>query len=277
MMSTQGPTLPPHLLAKRKHEDEDDKTTARPRNSRSPSSSPEADGAKKRRLAGPAPPPARLDERPTYPPDAESDSSSDDDDGYGPALPSTGSTARPAQSVFDNMPQERDTAKRESKRDEWMMMPPTQDDLSARMDPTKQRARGFNTGKGAKGASGPAGSNAMWTETPEQRRKRLEDEVMGVKRSDSQGLDVTKDLRKQREDEEKARKIKEHNEKHRGESLYKQHQGTSKAKEDDDPSKRAFDYDKDMSAGSKIGHSQKKELLNKASDFGSRFSSARYL
>ena len=73
---TVGPELPPHL-AKRKH-DSDEETPERTR-SRSPEG-PE----KRRRVLGPAPPPAALDERPEEPA-SDSDSSSDDD--YGPALP----------------------------------------------------------------------------------------------------------------------------------------------------------------------------------------------
>lgn len=61
-----------------------------------------------------------------------------------------------------------------------MMMPPKQDDLAARMDPSKQRARGFNTGKGAKGPSAQDDDSSTWSETPEQKQKRLQDEMMGV-------------------------------------------------------------------------------------------------
>ena len=65
-------------------------------------------------------------------------------------------------------------------------MPPTQDDLSARFDPTKLRARKFNTGRGTTtaGASSDRGASSLWTETPEQKRKRLADEVMGVQSKD---------------------------------------------------------------------------------------------
>ena len=47
--------------------------------------------------------------------------------------------------------------------------------------------------------------------------------------------------------------------------------------EEDDPTKRAFDYQKDMGSGNKIGHAQKAEMLKKAKDFGSRFSGGSYL
>lgn len=59
-------------------------------------------------------------------------------------------------------------------------MPPKQDDLAARLDPSKQRARGFNTGKSARGANAHGEDNSTWNETPEQKRIRLQNEMMGV-------------------------------------------------------------------------------------------------
>jgi hypothetical protein len=46
--------------------------------------------------------------------------------------------------------------------------------------------------------------------------------------------------------------------------------------EDDDPSKRSFDREKDI-GGRHIGEAKKHEMLKKASDFGSRFSKGSYL
>lgn len=47
------------------------------------------------------------------------------------------------------------------------------------MDPSKQRARGFNTGKGAKGPNSKEEDNSAWYETPEQKQRRLQEEMMG--------------------------------------------------------------------------------------------------
>jgi len=91
-------------------------------------------------------------------------------------------------------------------RDEWMMIPPKQDDLAARMDPTKQRARKFNTGKGAKGPAGPGGMDSSWTETPDQKRKRLADEVMGVAAPEKSAAE--RQVRK-KEDTETERRMRE--------------------------------------------------------------------
>jgi hypothetical protein len=48
------------------------------------------------------------------------------------------------------------------------------------MDPSVQRPRGFNTGKGAKAPSTGGDDSSIWHETPEQKRKRLANEMMGV-------------------------------------------------------------------------------------------------
>ena len=66
-------------------------------------------------------------------------------------------------------------------------------------------------------------------------------------------------------------------EKSRGKSLYELHKSQTPKEKEDDPSKRAFDWEKDVGGGMKIGHAQRKELLNKAADFGSRFSGGKYL
>lgn len=63
-----------------------------------------------------------------------------------------------------------------------MLVPPTNDDWSSKVDPTKLKNRKFNSGKGAKAPVDKSGGiAAIWTETPEQKRQRLEDEVMGRK------------------------------------------------------------------------------------------------
>ena len=66
-------------------------------------------------------------------------------------------------------------------------------------------------------------------------------------------------------------------EKHRGGSLYEQHKASVPKDAEDDPSKRAFDREKDIGGGMKIGHAKRKEMLNRAADFGSKFSGGGYL
>ncbi|KAF1912635.1 hypothetical protein BDU57DRAFT_559823 [Ampelomyces quisqualis] len=275
-MPSIGPTLPPHL-AKRSRDDDADRAS-------SPDSSD-----KRRRIGGPAPPPAvgpapppaPLDQRPPHPADGDSDSDSSDDD-FGPAPPPAGASspgydhhAPAARSAFDTEPQV-DEQPKKARRDDWMTMPPTQDDLAARMDPTKMRARKFNTGKSSSGGRGGMGS--AWTETPEQKLKRLQDEAMGISAPSSAPAASTHDSNKSKEEEQRARKMREKIDAARGKSLVEQHsaKGTGKEKEDD-PSKRAFDYEKDMAVIGTANNKQRRDMVTKSKGFGDRFSRGNFL
>lgn len=55
-----------------------------------------------------------------------------------------------------------------------------------------------------------------------------------------------------------------------------QHKETNPENKEDDPTKRAFDREKDI-GGSSLGLVDKKDLLNKASNFGSKFAGGSYL
>ncbi|KAF2403860.1 hypothetical protein EJ06DRAFT_297612 [Trichodelitschia bisporula] len=289
-MSSIGPELPPHLLAKRKRQAEEAQTsTHSPTLGKNVSSTSSPDAAeKRRRVMGPAPPPAPLAELPQT--SANDDGSSSSDDEFGPSLP-TGNTTTvslysrtlsllTAQSYAHDSdespgPKPAPTAPKKVERDAWMLVPPKQDDLAARMDPTKIRAKKFNTGRAAGASAGGGGIDTVWTETPEQKRKRLENEVLGVA---APAHSTAKQVKPRAKDEEEtARRIKEHTEKHRGKSLYDQHQKSTPQDLEDDPSKRAFDREKDIASGTRIGHTQRKDLVNRAADFGSRFSGGGYL
>ena len=124
-----------------------------------------------------------------------------------------------AKSAFDTEPQFAEAPKA-AQRDEWMTLPPTQDDLAARMDPTKMRARKFNTGKGA-GSTG--GMSSAWTETPEQKLKRLQDEALGIA-APTNAAPTTSESRRSKEEERRARKMREKIDASRGKSLVEQHQ-----------------------------------------------------
>ncbi|KAN0093809.1 Protein of unknown function (DUF3752) domain containing protein [Hyaloscypha variabilis] len=235
-----------------------------------------------KRILGPAPPPAPLSSRPPNPADSDSDS----DDDYGPSLPPPPGSAAEA-SLFAAQKQERetaaaDTASAKPQRAEWMLVPPTDSDWSSRVDPTKLKNRKFQSGKGAKAPSEKSGISAIWTETPEQKRQRLADEVLGraeVATSSRGGKERPEG--ESREDEETSRRIREYNEKMRGKSLFeerrerKEKDGTKE--EEDDPSKRGFDREKDMALGGRMGHGEKREMLAKAKDFGSRFQKGSFL
>ncbi|MCJ1249042.1 hypothetical protein MMC30_006264 [Trapelia coarctata] len=280
-MSGVGPELPPHPVGKRKRpvDEEGDQAASDRRVSRSRSSS--SDGAQKRpRIIGPSLPPSALDELPTS--KANPDSESDSDDDFGPAPPPAAGQYNAEAEVMRSEAaaveeQAREAAKK-PKREEWMLVPPKQDDWSSRVDPTKLKNRKFNTGKGAKGPAQKGGADStLWTETPEEKRKRLEDEVMGVKKPAHLDQASPASARSSAEAKETEKRIREYNKRHRNSSLYAEHKKATPKEEEDDPSKRAFDKEKDIRGGMKIDHAKKKELLSRAADFGSRFAKGSYL
>lgn len=229
---------------------------------------------------GPAPPPAPLDERPSHAPYGDEDDSDSSDDDFGPALPPAGGSAShdetaSTRSAFDTEPQFTEQPKK-AQRDDWMTMPPTQDDLAARMDPTKMRARKFNSGKSA--GAGGGGMSSAWTETPEQKLKRLQDEAMGISSSSNGPAAPAQDSKRSKEEERRARKMREKIDASRGKSLVEQHADKGEGKEkEDDPSKRAFDYEKDMAVVGTANNKQRREILSKSRGFGDRFASGSFL
>lgn len=213
--------------------------------------------------AAPPPPPAE--------PNADdASSSSDSDDDYGPALPGTGPRRGPIGPTLPSAASD-STA---PTRDAWMLEPPTSSGYSER-DTTKMRARKFTSKPGPS----DSGVSAIWTETPEEKLKRLQDSVLGRSSEQASGSTVSK---KTKDEEERNRRIAKTIDSQRGQSLYQEHQDKNKASgkttdEEDDPSKRAFDREKDMALGSKIGSSQRQELINKSANFGGRFQKGSYL
>ena len=239
-----------------------------------------------KRVLGPAPPPMHLSEMPSHLANADRDSSDSDDD-YGPSLPPAPGSAAEA-SMLDAQQAARETAAATSastkpQRDDWMVVPPSDSDWAGRVDPTKLKNRKFASGKGAKAPAEKSGISTIWTETPEQKRQRLADEVLG--RADPASASSSSRKPKgsgSKEDIETARRIREYNERNRNRSLYEekaaaQERGEKEKIEEDDPSKRGFDREKDMALGGRMGHGQKRELLAKAKDFGSRFQKGNYL
>ena len=119
--------------------------------------------------------------------------------------------------------------------------------------------------------------SSAWTETPEQKLKRLQDEAMGIT-TPSNATAPVHESKKSKEEERRERKMREKIDAARGKSLVEQHaeKGTGKEKEDD-PSKRAFDYEKDMAVIGTANNKQRRELLSKSKGFSDRFSSGRFL
>ena len=235
-------------------------------------------------IIGPTMPPGSLDDAP----DDLSDSDSDDD--YGPALPSaTASGGSSSLASGPAMPAAH-APEPAAKRDDWMLAPPSDSGPRAQ-DPTKIKARGFASGRAA-GSRGSGEISSIWTETPEEKARRLRDAVLG--RADVTASQETAPKRPGGEDAGRRKKkkgpdsqrIQSFTEQTRGKSLYDEHQAkqrssedaaAKKAAEEDDPSKRAFDKEKDMAIGGRINNSQRREMLNRAANYGGRFQKGDYL
>ncbi|PHH74419.1 hypothetical protein CDD80_3092 [Ophiocordyceps camponoti-rufipedis] len=214
------------------------------------------------------PPPSTSNKPPSADPDSDSDS-------YGPSLPSAatrptiGPSLPPAHS--ESAPQ----------RDSWMLAPPSANTTYTERDPTRLRARKFAS-KPTAAPPPPSSSNApsVWTETPEEKLRRLQDSVLGRSAPEPQTASQGRSAEVTRERESNiAATVKAQ----RGSSLYDQHDkkrrrgGVARGEEEDDPSKRAFDRDKDMALGGKIGTAQRRELVSKSANFGGRFQKGSYL
>ncbi|RVD82876.1 uncharacterized protein DFL_007287 [Arthrobotrys flagrans] len=301
-MSDIGPALPPHLLAKRKRQQEEAEkaaaATAAPKESEgktsqetvavvsaatAPKNDVDENPEKRRRVMGPYMP-APIDQMPSRGPDEDDDHDEDDsssEDEIGPSLPGArGSAADEEAAAQRRLASRVQAAEDKITRDEWMLVPPEHGDWTSKVDPTKIRSRKFQTGKGARAPTAKGGDNSLWMETAADKAKRVADEVMGVRRpANETGEDEDPKAKAARlEAQETQRRIDEYNAKNRGKSLMEEHSKSKDRKEEDDPSKRAFDREKDIVGSSKkIGLQQKKQMLERAADFGSRFSKGSYL
>ncbi len=287
-MSAVGPELPPHLFEKRKRPEDDDASDSR---SDSSQSSSLKSSSKRQRTIGPTLPPAPLDERPpssSQPspgPATKAEDTSSDDDEFGPVLPTSGNAEDATSSSIPRLSASADPAPpAPSQRDAWMLVPPSSGDWSARIDPTKLKARKFNTSKSSSGPKDTSSSAAdTWNETPQEKHARLQREMMGIK-DPSTGSVTSKSFKHQSKkdktedatDAETKKRLKDYTAA-RGPSLYNSHQKKDTVEKDDDPSARAFDREKDVGGGLQINGTQRRDLLKKAGDFSSRFSSAKYL
>ncbi|KAJ5684854.1 uncharacterized protein N7477_001199 [Penicillium maclennaniae] len=212
----------------------------------------DASNTPKRRVMGPSMPPstsAQPEHDRALSGTDGSDSESDDD--FGPSLPPPAGvmvapveTAQPASSAPE---------KKENKRDDWMMAPPDGSDWASKIDPTQIRKL-----------------DSSWVETPEERMRRLGDAVMGVGAPSSDKQPKASSTARDQSMEERIKKYNS-GKKSRLES------SEARKEEDDDPSARAFDREKDMAVASKISNAKRREMVSKASDYSSRFTKGNYL
>ncbi|KAL2849123.1 hypothetical protein BJY01DRAFT_211028 [Aspergillus pseudoustus] len=241
---------------------------------------------KRRKVIGPSLPPPIEPSKQSDNSEVNSDSDSSSDDEFGPNLPPpAGSTpaSLPTPQTSINPSAEKQAEKSAPQRDAWMLAPPTGDSRSSRADPTKLRNRKFQSGPRVGGAaSGGGGVDSSWTETPEEKMRRLQNEAMGIVSSAASGKGGGGAGAMSEAEERKAQAMREkvqiYNERVRKEDASVIEERKRKEKEEeDDPSKRAFDKEKDMALGGRISHAQRREMMNKAADFGSRFSKGKFL
>ena len=123
-------------------------------------------------------------------------------------------TSQPSHAQRGDAPDDDDDSTKESapRRAQWMLEPPKQEDLTARADPTKLRNRKFNTGVGARAPAKRSDcTSLLWTETPEQKRQRLADEVMGVRKPATEDDSCTRTRKDQSKDDATTKRIQEYN------------------------------------------------------------------
>ncbi|KAE8410194.1 hypothetical protein BDV36DRAFT_278592 [Aspergillus pseudocaelatus] len=232
---------------------------------------------KRRRVVGPTLPLSNPADDHTL--DSEGENESSDDDDIGPSLPPSGpmetrlADARIQGDTLNGPSTEQGHADEDrSHRDEWMLQPPGTSGRTARVDPARLRSRKFQSGRSAPNSqSGEIDSS--WTETPEQKMKRLQDKVMGVSTFGANKDQVTRPARASQAMQDR---IQKYNDAKRKENVSQPLEECKKG-DGDDPSSRPFDKEKDMAISSKITNAQRREMINKAGDFGSRFSKGNYL
>jgi len=277
--SVTGPQLPPHLLAARE---------AKRKRKRDEEEQAEKDNEIQRSVAPPSPTRHVGPSMPLPSPHIEqgdSDSDSEDAD-IGPSLSSMMTpaesqeyTRRQAMAQLSRQTTEdhHKISKEEPKlqRDSWMLAPPTRADWLGTLDASKLKARAFNQSRSGRHLQSGEADHTLWTETPLERAQRLEDEALGKAPAKKPAKSLGNDAR-DREQVERDRRIKEYSAQTRGPSLMERHQRSTKA-EEEDPSQRPFDYQRDIAGGQKLGSKERQAMVNRAKNFDSKFSGGKYL
>ncbi|KAJ5714317.1 uncharacterized protein N7483_011498 [Penicillium malachiteum] len=234
-------------------------------------------GPLKKRVLGPSLPPA------AQPSDSKTssaeDSDSDSDDDFGPSLPPPNGVAvkneQPLQPSTNSTVPKSEQA--ETQRDQWMLNPPEQSDWANKIDPTQLRNRKFQTGKSARTTTSK-NVDSSWTETPEERMRRIGDQVMGIGNpsNNSNPPSQSRSSQAQAQAQSMGEKIKKFNDR-TGKASRLEKPQAEREEAEDDPSARAFDREKDMGLASKISSSQRRDMVNRASGYSSRFTKGDFL
>ncbi|XP_029318427.1 GPALPP motifs-containing protein 1 [Cottoperca gobio] len=242
--SVLGPALPPGFRrAAYKDDDEDDN-----------------DGEDGEDFPGPALPPGYQ---------AESSSSEGEDEVIGPMPPKgpiDNSVAldfeRRAQRMKDKLTG--DDTPEVVARETWMtVLPPELQHIGLGARTFKKR-------------SGPENKDrSMWTDTPEDRERKIREHLEGKKKGEPEKDDAPQIPKK---DVTMAEKVSKYNETKRAESLVNMHTKTMKEKAKNKVEKpverRAFDRDEDLQVN-RFDEAQKQRLLKKSQELNTRFSHSK--
>lgn len=236
---------------------------------------PTASSKKRKRVIGPSLPSTTDNSRE----DKGIGNETDSDDDIGPrqsftdAIPPEKITGQETPSVPLEPPHDKEGSACDGvRRDEWMIRPPGPADWTTRIDTTKLRNRRFQSGRYTNRPPGQDGPDKSWTESPEEKTKRLQDKVMGITTPGPENQPKIT-----RPSGMLVRKSQKHNDAStkRG-SLYRDLHGQPREKLKDDQV-RTFDRETDMALASRLSDAQRQEVLNKASEFGSRFTKGNFL
>lgn len=295
-----GPALPPHLASKPLS----GPAAPAPAAAAAPESA-DAPETKRTRLIGPAMPPPEYAtstaDAPSETANADDASSSDDDDDdvFGPTLPpAAGSSHGPPSAPSTTRSLHTTTSSTAdpgpSGRDGWMLLPPSHADLSSTADPLRARPKKFASSRpGGTSSSSSSAVASAWSETPEQKLRRLQDEAMGIAPASTgpSGMDGgeaarrgDRESRKRKADREDEERKRETIRAQRGASLYDRHQSSSSStggqkggNKDDDPAARPFDRERDMAVGA-VDAAGRRDMVAKArGGFGANFSAGGFL
>ncbi|KAI8372846.1 uncharacterized protein BYT42DRAFT_578217 [Radiomyces spectabilis] len=294
-----GPYIPSHLIEKKRQGDtennEEDQAHSPPRSPPAADNANDDDDDADADAYVPALPPDLLEERkkaapssgkegrrrrpvgPTMPTawDAAAYAQQEDeDDIVGPKLPSSddNDAAGGIQSTIaeieerarrskELLEQKASGVSEKVERPEWMLVPPELDYLKTA---DSSRSRTFSN----KIMDASDRDTSVWTETPAERLKRQQEEVLGKrKKAPTRAPPSMQDI-------ETRRNLEEYNKTKRAESLMDMHRKKAKSsKGKEDVSKRPFDREKDLLGSKPMDRRTKNELLKRSTELGSRFGS----
>ena len=141
----------------------------------------------------------------------------------------------------------------------------------------KAVATSDNARNGAEGGVGDKDSAAR-RKQEEERRREMEAKVREFNEREGRGGSLYEDHQRKRDGRDKDRdRDRDRKEKKREDGKAKESGKERWQEEEDDPSKRVFDREKDIGLGGKIGYKARNDMTRGAKDFGGRFGKGGYL